>query len=108
MTRRFSDYLESRLDEWTVVYRVHATQRIFRRFITESEVKQLIAIGTIIEEYQDDFPFPSVLVSGVIGNNRPLHAVVGIDTHLHRLYLITIYEPDPHKWSGNYNKRLLL
>lgn len=108
MTRRFSNYLESHLDEWTVVYRVHATQRMFRRFINESEVKQLFAIGTIIEEYQDDFPFPSVLVSGLTGNNRPLHAVVGIDVDLRRLYLITIYEPDPQKWSENYNKRLLL
>jgi hypothetical protein len=97
MTRRLSRYLGSRLDAWTIEYRVHATQRMFKRFIEEKDVTRLLARGSIVEEYQNDFPFPSVLINGVSGNNRPLHAVVGIDADSRRLYLITVYEPDPEK-----------
>ena len=80
MNQRLSEYLAAPLDEWTIEYRVHATQRMFKRRIDEKDVMQLLAKGTIIEEYKDDFPFPSVLVNGVSGDNRPLHAVLGLMT----------------------------
>ena len=104
---KLPEYLEAPLDSWTIEYRVHATQRMFRRSIEEKDVKQLLLNGTIIEAYQTDLPFPSVLINGVSEVNRPLHAVVGIDTKSCRLYLIMIYEPDPEKWSNNYSKRIL-
>ena len=107
MARRFLEYLKLPLDAWAIEYRVHSVQRMFKRYIENEDVAQLLSNGTIIEEYQDDLPFPSVLVNGVTDNHRPLHAVVGIDAELHRLYLITIYEPDPDKWSENFTKRVL-
>ena len=107
MDRKLPEYLGAPFDSWTIEYRVHATQRMFRRSIEEKDVNQLLFNGTIIEEYQTDFPFPSVLINGLSAVNRPLHAVVGIDTKSCRLYLITIYEPDPQKWSKNYSKRIL-
>ena len=105
MDRRLSEYIGSPLDAWTIEYRVHATQRMFKRGLDEKDVTVLLARGTIIEDYHDDFPFPSVLINGVSNDNRPLHAVVGIDADMHRLYLITIYEPDPEKWSDNFTRR---
>ena len=105
MARRLFEYLELPLDSWTIEYRVHAVQRMFKRYIEDKDVSQLFEDGTIIAEYQEDFPFPSVLISGAIDDNRPLHAVVGIDADMHRLYLITIYEPDPEKWSDNFTRR---
>jgi hypothetical protein len=80
---------------------------MFKRCIGENDVLQLLESGMVIEEYQEDFPFPSVLVNGVSVENRPLHAVVGIDAALRRLYLITIYEPDPSKWSENFSTRVM-
>jgi uncharacterized protein DUF4258 len=106
MAKQLSEYLKSSPDAWSIEYRVHATQRMFKRCIEEEDLSQLLSNGTIIEEYKDDFPFPSVLINGVTGKNRPLHAVIGIDSGSHRLFLITIYEPDPEKWSENYNKRV--
>lgn len=105
MGQRQLKFLKPSLDTWTIEYRVHATQRMFKRNIEEKDVYCLLADGTVIEEYKDDFPFPSVLISGM-SNNRPLHAVIGIDADSRRLFLITIYEPDPAKWSENYSKRL--
>ena len=68
-------------------------------------VKKILAEGIIIEEYQEDYPLPSVLISGIAHGNRPLHAVVAIDDESRRLYLITIYEPDPERWSENFSRR---
>jgi len=79
---------------------------MFTRTIEENDVKKLLSDGNIIEEYQSDFPFPSVLICGFTDNDRPLHAVVGIDIESCRLYLITIYEPSSEKWSKNYTERL--
>lgn len=107
MDRQFSEYLGSPLDKWAIEFRVHATQRMFSRRIDDKDVTQLLLKGTIIEEYQDDFPFPSVLVSGASKDNRPLHAVVGINAESFQLFLITIYVPDPEKWTENFTKRLI-
>jgi hypothetical protein len=78
---------------------------MFKRGMNEKDVTLLLAKGTIIEEYHGDFPFPSVLINGVSKDNPPMHAVVGIDDDINRLYLITIYEPDPEKWSVNFTRR---
>jgi hypothetical protein len=85
---------------------LHATQRMFNRNIDEDDVTRLLYKGAIIENYQADFPFPSVLISGESRNNRPLHAVIGIDKASHRLYVITIYVPDPDKWADNFSWRI--
>ncbi len=105
MNRQLAEYLGAPISTWTIEYRVHATRRMFKRQIEEKDVLSLLDKGIIIEEYFDDFPFPSVLVNGISGANRPLHAVVGIDADSRRIYLITIYEPDPRKWSENFSKR---
>ena len=105
MYQRFSEYIGSPLDAWTIEYRVHATQQMFKRGVNEKDVRLLLAGGTIIEYYHDDFPFPSLLIYGVSNDNRPLHAIVGIDVDMQRLYLITVYEPDPEKWSSNFTRR---
>ena len=88
MDSNLPEYLGAPFDSWTIEYRLHATQRMFRRSIEEKDVKQVLVNGTIIEEYQTDLPFPSVLINGLSEVNRPLHVVVGIDTDSCRLYLI--------------------
>lgn len=103
---KLSDYLEAPFDSWAIEYRVHATRRMFRRSIEENDVKRVLANGTIIEVYQTDLPFPSLLINGLTETDRPLHAVVGVDADSCRLYLVTIYEPDPKKWSKNNTKRV--
>lgn len=105
MGKRFSEILKSSLCEWTIEYRVHATQRMFKRSIKEEDAKRLLEDGIIIEEYLDDYPFPSMLICCLINENRPLHAVVAVDYESRRLYLITIYEPDHEKWSEDFSRR---
>jgi hypothetical protein len=47
-----------------VVFRVHAIQRMYQRSISEEEVRIVIKTGETIEDYSDDFPYPSRLVLG--------------------------------------------
>jgi Domain of unknown function (DUF4258) len=55
-----------------LVFRVHAIQRMYQRSISEEEVRIVIKTGETIEDYSDDFPYPSRLVLGVAGSaTRP-------------------------------------
>jgi len=99
--------MKQRYKEYAIEYRIHATRRMFQRSISQESVEEVLSSGDIIENYDSDFPLPSVLVSGRTHNNRPLHVVVGINIAERKLVVITAYEPDPKRWSPDYSKRCL-
>ncbi len=74
-------------------------QRMIQRGITRQDVKDAIPEGEIIEEYPDDYPYPSCLISG---NNR-LHVVCGIGEGW--LWIITAYYPAEDKWEPDLKTR---
>ena len=81
----------------------HILIRCQQRNITYKEIKEAIVNGEIIEEYPDDYPYPSCLVLGYTIKNRVLHVVVGIsDT---RIWLITAYEPSIEQWNNDFKVR---
>lgn len=86
-----------------IVWKQHALRRLQQRKILQSEVKECIANGEIIEEYITDKPFASCLVFGITLNNRCLHVVCSVDGEL--LYIITAYEPDVIKFEGDLKTR---
>jgi hypothetical protein len=88
-----------------IMFRVHATKRMFERGISQGDALLVIDKGSIIEEYPDDFPFPSVLINGIDSANKHLHCLVSFDRSAERFYIITVYHPDPEKWVENYSKR---
>ena len=102
----FSKWLGVSIKGWDIQYRIHATYRMFQRNIEESEILFILEKGSIIENYEEDLPFPSVLVNGMTNSNRPLHIVVGIDKNAKRLYIITTYEPEQQFWMENYSRRI--
>jgi len=87
-----------------LTFRIHALRQMFRRRITDSDIRELIGLGTIIEEYPDDIPYPSFLVSGTV-NSRPLHVVMAYNNVDREVIVITAYEPDPDSWSDNFTRR---
>ncbi|WP_301664898.1 DUF4258 domain-containing protein [Methanoculleus frigidifontis] len=46
----------------------HARVRMFERNIRTDEIIAVIMAGTIIEDYHDDEPCPSVMIPGFIGD----------------------------------------
>lgn len=54
--------------------------------------------GVVIEEYQDDSPFPSVLIFGQTFGGDPIHSVWAYNEKKRWVALITVYRPDPNRW----------
>ena len=63
----------------------HCIKRMMERSIELTEIKQAIAEGEVIEDYPDDYPYPSCLIF--------------------MLWLITAYRPGPDQWSDDLKTR---
>jgi hypothetical protein len=94
----------SNLDNFNILWKKHALQRMLERSISRSEVKNAIIYGKIIEEYHDDFPHPSHLIA-YIETQKPLHVVFSINTKDNELFIITAYEPDLKHFEKDYITR---
>lgn len=88
-----------------LTFRIHALRQMFQRKITDSDIRELLGSGFVIEEYPDDLPYPSMLVSGLV-NSRPLHVVMAYNNVGREAIVITAYEPDPYSWSDNFTRRI--
>jgi len=86
-----------------VVLTQHFLDKIGKRGIAFADVKSAIGVGGIIEQYPDDYPYPSALILGYTDDNKPLHAVIGVGGGY--AWLITAYYPDPKKWESDYKTR---
>ena len=87
-----------------LVYRIHAIQRMYQRRIGEDEVRKVVKAGETIEDYPDDFPYPSRLVLGWQGP-RPIHVVVADNIAASENIIITVYEPDASEWETDFKRR---
>ena len=66
---------------------VHAAKRLEQRGIFLKDVISCIINGEIIEQYPDDYPYPSCLILGLSIDRKVLHVVIGF--HPPELFLIT-------------------
>ncbi len=73
------------------------------RDISIADAKSSLQTGEIIEEYPDDFPYPSCLVFGHTKENKILHIVVGSDSN--SLFFITAYFPSTDKFEKDLKTR---
>lgn len=89
-----------------IIFTGHAVQRMFQRGISKNDIRICVEHGQIIEEYQDDTPYPSLLLLGFV-QNRPIHIVLGIDSENDSCIVVTAYEPDRQLWGENFKKRIL-
>ena len=81
----------------------HAAERFRQRGIRAADVKQAVLGGEIIEQYPDDYPYPSCLILGQCSDGRYLHVVMSDEGTGSRI--ITAYIPNPAKWSDDLRTR---
>lgn len=81
----------------------HVADRMFQRNITADEIVEAILNGTIIEEYPEDYPYPSCLILGITLKKRVLHIVIGAAAD--KIWIITAYAPDTDKWNSDFTVR---
>lgn len=85
-------------------FRVHALQRMHQRRISKEDVRHVITTGEVIEDYPNDTPFPSRLMLGWCGE-RPIHVVIADNKEAQQTIVVTVYEPDAHKWEAGFKRR---
>ena len=81
----------------------HAAERFHQRGIRISDIRNAINFGEIIEQYPDDYPYPSCLILGKNSGGKNIHAVLSDEGNMSRI--ITAYFPDANKWSEDYKIR---
>ena len=96
-------YIRSLCKDDTIKATQHFTDRLFKHGIEYDNVILAIMNGEIIEQYPDDYPYPSALILGYDVETKPLHVVAGVSNDA--VYLITAYHPSADKWESDYKTR---
>ena len=76
------------------------------REISFAEIDEMSDNLRIINEYEDDSPYPSCLAVGFTKHDRPLHLVFAVNYPVQTTYVITVYEPEEARWSENFTRRI--
>ena len=96
--------LTAAIDANRVIWKRHVVRRMEEREIKRVDVLNVIQSGERIEDYPDDYPYPSALFFGWI-EERPLHVVAAFDAEQRRAIIITAYEPDLEHFELDYRTR---
>ena len=90
-------------DEDMVFVTAHAAERFRQRGIKNKDIRYAVQNGEIIEQYPEDYPYPSCLVLGFTVKSQPLHVVMSDEGTASRI--ITAYFPDKDKWEADFKTR---
>lgn len=86
-----------------VILTRHVQERVMEREVSKDDLFNVISTGEIIEQYPNDFPYPSCLILGYDVNGSPLHIVVGLGKN--KLWLVTVYIPYSDEWEEDLKTR---
>ena len=81
----------------------HAAKRFRERGLRIKDVRNAIQSGEIIEQYPDDYPYPSCLILGTSSTGEKIHVVMSDEGTVSRI--ITAYFPAKDKWSDDLRTR---
>jgi hypothetical protein len=77
---------------------------MFERNISVNWLLRAIESGETIEDYSSEMPDPSRLMLGFQGK-RPFHVVCTENLQTNETTIITVYIPDPRRWSKDFKSR---
>lgn len=95
--------IQSLFQKRSVKWSTHCLERMQERDISRSDVLSCVLQGEIIEDYPNDYPFPSCLIFGHTIQGRVLHTVIGVDGAA--AYVITAYYPSTDKFEADLKTR---
>jgi hypothetical protein len=98
------DLLWQKIADGQFEFSAHATNQAIRRYIPVSEIREALLAGCVIEDYPDDKYGPSYLILGRTATGRPLHVQCS-DPSRPLVKIITVYQPDPNRWSADFTQR---
>ncbi len=86
-----------------VIITLHAQERLRERGIKVKDIRNCVMSGEIIEQYPDDFPFPSCLIFGRAISGEIIHVVASDEGTGSRI--ITAYFPGNEKFEDDLKSR---
>jgi len=87
----------------TIVLSNRFLDMLTKRGISLSHVKSAIYSSEIIEQYPNDYPYPSVLILGYTNDNKPIHIAISVKEGLACLF--AIYYPSLDVWESDFKTR---
>ena len=90
-------------DSGNVIWSDHIHKRLNERILNRKDVYNVLYNGKIIEQYPDDYPHPSCLISGKDLQGNPLHIVVACNGIT--VTMVTAYFPTEDKFEDNFETR---
>ena len=91
------------IKEGNIRWTNHILVRLFQRNISRHDVLSVLLNGDIIEEYENDYPYPSCLILGINQKNEVMHVVCGCNEE--EVWIITAYYPDNKEWENDLKTR---
>ncbi|MCS4542161.1 MAG: DUF4258 domain-containing protein [Euryarchaeota archaeon] len=98
------DQIKKAIKEGRINITEHADEELANDNISNELLYQSVLNGEIIEDYPNDFPFPSCLILGKDEKGRPIHSVWAFAEKYNIAILITAYIPAINKWV-DYKRR---
>jgi len=83
----------------------HADEEALADHLAFDEVFGSVFRGEIIEDYPDDWPYPSCLIYGETFRGDPVHSVWAYNEETRWAVLVTVYRPDPSHWIDRRERR---
>ena len=83
----------------------HADEEMAADELILGEILYSVLHGEIIEDYPDDFPFPSCLIFGRNSGGEEIHSVWAYEELKEIAILVTVYRPDSEEWI-NWRRRV--
>lgn len=90
-------------DSQKVIISQHMLKRFSERHVKYRDIISVINSGEIIEQYPNDYPYPSCLILGLDISGKYMHIVCGTDGEY--IWIITAYYPSEDKWEKDLKTR---
>jgi hypothetical protein len=97
-------YFRQAIAEGNITWRKHVLTKMLERGIGRENVSKVLLHGEIIQVYDYDKPFPSILVLG-FPDDYPLHVVASFDEESRIAYIITAYIPDSGIFENDFKTK---
>ena len=103
MEKLYINTIKELVNKGKIRWTNHVMVRLFQRNINQNDILEVLLNGEIIEEYENDYPYPSCLVYGINDNNNVIHVVCGSNGE--ELWIITAYYPNDTEWENDKKTR---
>ena len=89
-----------------VLWSRHAISRLTMGDLSRQVVEVALRAGEVIEDYPAAHrALPDCLLLAYLTVETPIHVVVAVDTPNYRIFIVTLYRPDPTRWTDDFRTR---